>query len=168
MANRYARIAVVLMIGVIPFLVSGIFIYRNTFPEIEPLFGHPVHLARDFFFASSYIPALGAMLAAFLVQAPFFIRRFNRSSSANQFVHLLSGLAQLLILWVAIVVTEIWVRSIYFGLWDMYVLEFNPMSTSSYFIGITMSIIILLMTFQHLVISKPPNLYESAAVVKVK
>jgi len=157
MTDKHARTATIVLFGLIPFLLSSIFLFRNTFPNIDPISGTPIHVVRDVIVASSIFPAFGAMFAAFTIQALFIKRRFSHSTSANKIIHILSSLAMLLVLWVSIVVTEIWVHSIYFGLWDMYVLEFNPMSASSYIIGIAMSLYILFTTFQNSVFSKPPN-----------
>ena len=69
----------------------------------------------------------------------------------------MTGIALLPILWVAIVVTETWVRSIYFGLWYMYVLGFPPVSTTSLVVGILVSIFVLLLSIQPAIKREPPN-----------
>ena len=145
MSIRYSRILSILVIAVIPFLIAGLFVYRNEFPDVEPIFGAPVHLAGDVFFASSTIPAIGSVVMALIIQIPLFIiTQANPSTRITKLVITLTGIALIPILWAAIVSTEIWVRSLYFGLWDMYVLGFSPMSTSSYVIGIIISILILI------------------------
>jgi len=149
MSLRHSRILSILIIAVIPFLISGLFVYRNEFPEVEPFFGAPVHLAGDVFFASSTIPAIGSLVMALIIQIPLFlILRANPSTRTTKLVIILTGIALIPILWVAIVSTEIWVRSLYFGLWDMFVLEFPQMSTSSLVVGIIVSMLILLLSIQ--------------------
>ena len=149
MSIRYSRILSILVIAVIPFLIAGLFVYRNEFPDVEPIFGAPVHLAGDVFFASSTIPAIGSVVMALIIQIPLFIiTQANPSTRITKLVITLTGIALIPILWAAIVSTEIWVRSLYFGLWDMYVLGFSPMSTSSYVIGIIISILILIFSIR--------------------
>ena len=149
MSIRYSRILSILIIAVMPFLIAGLFVYRNDFPDVESIFGASVHLAEDVFFPSSIIPAIGCVVVALIIQIPLFIiLRANPSVRATKFVTILTGLALIPILWTAIVSTEIWVQSLYFGLWDMYVIGFPPMSTSSFVVGIIISALILLLSIQ--------------------
>jgi len=141
---RYSRIISIILVAGIPFLIAGFFVYRYVIPEPDLIFGTPVHPGRDIFFASSIIPAIGSVGVALLVQAPlFFMLRSYPITNITRIVSKLTGIALVPILWVAIVVTETWLRSLYFGLWDMNVLGFPAMSTSSLFFGILVSILIL-------------------------
>ena len=86
---------------------------------------------------------------ALLIQTPLLLMlRSDPVTHVSKLVLILTGIALLPILWVAIVVTETWVRSIYFGLWDMYVLGFPPVSTTSLVVGILVSIFVLLLSIQ--------------------
>ena len=141
---RYSRIISIALVAVIPFLIAGFFVYRYVIPEPDLISGIPVHPGRDIFFASSTIPAIGSVVVALLVQAPLFLMlRSDPITRKTRIVSILTGIALVPILWVAIVVTETWLRSLYFGLWDMNVLGFPAMSTSSLVFGILVSIFIL-------------------------
>ena len=149
MGVRHSRILSIILIAGTPFLIAGIFVYRNAFPDVETIIGAPIHLARDVFLASSIIPAIGSVLVALLIQTPLLLMlRSDPVTHVSKLVLILTGIALLPILWVAIVVTETWVRSIYFGLWDMYVLGFPPVSTTSLVVGILVSIFVLLLSIQ--------------------
>jgi hypothetical protein len=144
MTTKNSRILCIPIIAGIPFLIAGLFVYRNTFPEAGPMFGAPVHLARDVFFASSIPPTLFSLAVSMLFQAPlFFILRRDPILRKTKLVLILTGIALIPVLWATIVVTETLVRSRYFALWDMYIIGFPPMSTSSIVIGVVSSIVIL-------------------------
>jgi len=146
---RYSRIISIILIAGIPFLIAGLFVYRYVIPEPDLIFGTPVHPARDIFFASSIIPAIGSFVVALLFQAPLFlILRSDPITHKTRLVLISTGIALVPILWVAIVVTETFLRSLYFGLWDMNVLGFPAMSTSSLVIGIFVSLLILSLSIQ--------------------
>ena len=147
---RYSRIISIIIVAGIPFLIAGFFVYRYVIPEPDLIFGTPVHPGREIFFASSIIPAIGSVIVALLVQAPLFLMlRSDPITHKTRIVSILTGIALVPILWIAIVVTETWLRSLYFGMWDMNVLGFPVMSTSSLLFGLLVSILILGMSTQH-------------------
>ena len=144
MTTKNSRILCILIIAGIPFLIAGLFVYRNTFPEVEPMFGAPVHLARVVFFASSIPPALVSLAVSMLILAPLaLIFRRDPILRHTKLVLILTGIALISVLWATIVVAETLVHSRYFALWDKYVLGFSPMSTSSIVIGVISSMVIL-------------------------
>lgn len=155
MSIRYSRIISILLVSGIPFLIAGFFVYRYVIPEPDLIFGTPVHPGRDLFFASSIIPVIGSVVVALLVQAPLFLMlRSDPITHKTRIVSIITGIALVPILWVAIIVTETWLRSLYFGQWDMNALGFPAMSTSSILFGVRISILILGLSTQHAINQK--------------
>lgn len=135
---RHSRFLIIIFIAAIPFLIAGLFVYRNVFPDG---LSHP---ARNIFLNSSIIPAAGSIILALMIQIPYFrLLREDGNTPKFKLISILTGLALIPILWGSIIATEAWLRSAYIGLWGALVREISPLSVSSILAGIAVSIVVI-------------------------
>ena len=146
LTTKKTRIFCILIIAGIPIFISGLFVYRNPFPAVDPVTGASIHLARDVFLGASLPTGLAANAVLLGIHAPLSsIWRRDASHQHSTLALSLTAIATISVLWAAIIVTEVLIRSRSLALWDMYIRNIQLMSTSSIVLGILASVAVLLL-----------------------
>jgi hypothetical protein len=140
MGIKYSRLLKIIVSAVIPLIIAGSFIYRNSFLGTVPNAGISLLLA---------ISVLPAIVMVFVVVIHF-LPAYLQAKSARldgRIDFILVGVMLILVLWAAIAATESLLRLFYFGVWGLNIAASSLMSTSSIVLGIMATFVLMALNF---------------------